>query len=145
MSGKDTAFSAPSIFICMAALTVPHCLLVQTQPVSRDVRVAQVTPWRVLWLHSLQAPFFLKDFKKDRELPLSLVSLTLDCPHMLLPQFNQRKDSDICLIHTAFYFFFFSKRLKLSGKMVSPRKLNWEFGFGIFIFCTGIIQCLGLR
>lgn len=146
MSGKDMVFSAPNIFIYMAALTVLHCLLVETQPVyaaCRDVHVAQVTPWHVLSWHSLQAPFFFEGLQEGQGAsPFSSVSLHLYCPLMLLPQSNQRKDSDILLSHPALYIFFFSKRLKLSEKMVSPRKLNEEFGFDIFIYCTGTIQWL---
>lgn len=138
------AFSAPSIFIYVAVLTVLHCLLVQTQPVEMYM-LPRLHPDMSCRGTVCKLLSCLKDCKKDRELPFSSVSLCLDCPHMLLPQFNQRKDSDTCLIHPALYIFFFSKRLKLSEKMVSPRKLNGEFGFDIFIYCTGTIQCSGLK
>lgn len=85
---------------------------------------------------------FLNGCRKDRGASLLL---SLDCPHVFLPQFNQRNELDICLIHPALYIFFFSKRLKLSGKMLSPQKLNGEFGFDMFIYCTGIIRSSGLK
>lgn len=44
VSGEDVVSSAPSIFICIAAHIGPRCLLVQTQPTSRGIRVTQVSP-----------------------------------------------------------------------------------------------------
>lgn len=142
MFGKDMAFSAPSIFHLYG------CSYCPTLFASADT--ASVWRWTCCPGQTLTSPvmaqsasFFLfqrtarrtesSPFPQSRLSPHALASVQPEERVRYMP------GSSIPL------YFLFSKRLKLSGKVVSPQKLNGEFGFDMFIYCTGIIQCSGLK